>query len=323
MATSTTTLEPTRGAVVPAGFDHILNLSGAWDRAMKSSNRALRTRTEYLAVLRAFDTFLADNGMPRSVTAIRREHLEAYLVAERERGMSDATVSMRFRALQAFWKWAVNTDEVPASPMARMARPKVPDADTVEFPSLNDVKAVLIACKGTTFSDRRDTAIIRLLFDTGARRTEVADLKVDDVDWAGQRIRVTLKGRRSHSYGFGDNTAQALRKYVLARRRHPMAAQEWLWLGPKGRLTDSGLYQVVVDRSRQARLRVPLKVHAFRHRFAHDWLADGGSESDLIRHMGWTPGSGARLILRYGAAMGKERAEAAYRKLGAPGDRLL
>jgi integrase len=60
------------------------------------------------------------------------------------------------------------------------------------------------------------------------------------------------------------------------------SAVPWLWLGLFGRLTAWGRVQMLRRRSRQAGLP-DLHPHQFRHTFAHQWLAQGGSETDLMR----------------------------------------
>ena len=64
--------------------------------------------------------------MRRQVAAIRREHLEAFLVGLQDTGRSPATVNNRYRSLQAFFRWLGEEGELTESRMARMPRPKVP-----------------------------------------------------------------------------------------------------------------------------------------------------------------------------------------------------
>lgn len=55
----------------------------------------------------------------------------------------------------------------------------------------------------------------------------------------------------------GTKAARDIDRYVRARAAHPRAADPWLWLGKKGRLTPSGIYQMIKDRGNEIGLRPP------------------------------------------------------------------
>jgi site-specific recombinase XerC len=61
------------------------------------------------------------------------------------------------------------------------------------------LKNLFASCRGKDFISLRDTAIIRVLFDTGARLSEVANLTLDDVDLDLRMIQVLGKGRRART----------------------------------------------------------------------------------------------------------------------------
>ncbi len=77
-----------------------------WTLHLRSVGRAPRTIATYLRALDRLDPFLVERGMPRELGAIRREHLEAFLVELQARGNAPATVSILFRALRPFFALA-------------------------------------------------------------------------------------------------------------------------------------------------------------------------------------------------------------------------
>src|SRR5207247_2047677 len=96
-----------------------------------------------------------------------------------------------------------------------------------------------------------------VFIDTGARLAEVAGLKLEgedggDVDLEGGVLRVTGKGRRQRLLPIGARTTKAIDRYLRKRAQSHYATLPWLWIGKKGRLTDSGIRQMVWQRSLDA-----------------------------------------------------------------------
>ena len=108
------------------------------------------------------------------------------------------------------------------------------------------------------------------------RRAEIAGLKVEDLDLEANVALVLGKGRRPRGCPFGRRTALAIDRYVRVRARHRDSQTPDLWLGLFGRMTDSGVAQMLERRAKKAGLPA-IHAHLFRHTFAHQWLSQGGA----------------------------------------------
>ena len=145
------------------------SLIRSFERHLRSENRSERTIATYLAGLRQANAFL--RARDTTIEVATRADLEAFmgeLLARR----AASTAASYHKVLKLLYAWLAEEEEIPTNPMARIKPPIVPDKPVPIVPE-DGLKRLFKACAGNTFEARRDTALLMLLLDTGARRDEM------------------------------------------------------------------------------------------------------------------------------------------------------
>jgi site-specific recombinase XerD len=293
----------------------LTQLLPSWRRHLRAANYSPKTIASYLGGAERLLQFLRDRGMPIEAGSITREHLESFIEDQLER-FRPSTAATRYRDIQQFFKWLVDEGEVSVSPMAKMRSPKLEERP-VPIISMDNLQALFRTCEGRSLEDRRDAALLRTLLNTGARLSEVAGMRISDLDLDQEEVSVLGKGKRARWLPLGPKTVKAIDRYLRIRSTHKDAELEWLWLGPRGRLTDSGIAQMIRRRCTEAGI-APIHPHQFRHTFAHLWLSKGGGETDLMKLAGWRS---SQMVQRYAASAAGERARLAHKRIS-PGEEV-
>ncbi|GAA1068241.1 MULTISPECIES: tyrosine-type recombinase/integrase [Streptomyces violaceusniger group] len=302
-----------------------LGMSGAWagflrdwDRTLRAGNYPETTRYNYLLAVAQLARYLGGRGSggeegthdPLNVTKPQIEAFQAWMISSR----SASTAVNKHKALQQFFKWlAVDEGEIDRSPMEHVKQPRT-SQKLIPIVQAEDTSKILAACRGKTFLQVRDEAIIRLLCNTGARLSEVGFLKVEDIDLNTDSVHYHGKGSKDRRVRFGHRTARALSRYLRARAQHNGAPLPDLWLADRGGrpLAPNGI-KIMVRRRGLAAGLTGIHAHRWRHAFAHAWKRAGGDSGDLMLLMGWTSDDMPR---HYGASAAAERAQETHLRMG-------
>lgn len=229
------------------------------------SGRASGTIQNYRDVLSWLTTNRTEINQDAFTDAIKDFHA---------RPIQQSTMSMYCRTLKRFARFCYECgycDEIKV-PTVKEPAPPIKPLTT------DQVRSILLKVRGTDFLAHRDRAIIRTLFDTGVRRSELLGMKVDDFDWKAYKVHIVGKGNRPDVVYFCSRTRQALWDYELRARDRRIGAAFWV--------NRSGVAMSKTALRRMCR-NLGIHPHLLRHSFAVEYLKRGGDElslKTLLRH---------------------------------------
>jgi site-specific recombinase XerD len=214
---------------------------------------------------------------PEEITSemITQEEILGFLNhLEHKRNNCPATRNQRLAAIKSFLHYAARENPGLMLQNERTQAIRSKKTEHTPPPSLGtgQVRAILEAVDASTLIGKRDKALIQLLYNTGARVQEIADLRIGDLDMEGAAtVRLTGKGKKMRIIPLWDETVQCIKAYLQARVEKGICS-EHLLLNSKGApLTRFGIGRRIELHAKNAAKSCPsltgLKVtpHVFRH----------------------------------------------------------
>jgi len=205
---------------------------------------------------------------------------------EKTLGNSASTRNTRLAALKSFFKmvgllqtrYQSQCRQILAIPSKRTRRRKL------DFLEKNEVDAVFAAADTRSQDGYRDLCILRTLYNTGARASELCALRISDLNFGQKQILLYGKGRKERTVPLFDSTTAFLRTYLKSERRAPLPPfKDFLFINQRrGRMTRSGLYRLCSQYLAAAACKAPTieqktihPVHGWRRTTASHLLAAG------------------------------------------------
>jgi integrase/recombinase XerD len=249
---------------------------------------AVNTVAAYRRDLTTYLDFLLRRGI-MTPDAVSQDDVSAFSRELRTRAEAPLTASSTARMLSSvrgFHRYLLDEDQVPADVAASTKPPKLgtrlPKAISIE-----QMAQVLDAARGDTPQALRDTALLELLYATGARISEAVDLNVDDVI-DGDVVRLFGKGGKQRIVPLGSYARDAIDAY-LVRARPVFSARGLstpaLFLGSRGqRVSRQNAWLILRAVAERAKLGIEISPHTFRHSFATHLLA-GGADVRVVQEL--------------------------------------
>ncbi len=248
---------------------------------------AKNTLEAYSRDLRTFRQFMVGT---KRLGEITQDDISLYLCHLAEQNLSSTSRARMFTSLRCFFRFCLNEGIIETDPTRNSESPKVwrhlPNDLT---PS--EVTRLLQAESGDDWVSVRNRAILETFYATGARVSEVCDLKVMDIDFEEMTIRLTGKGSRQRMTPLTLAAVQSIEKYLHGCRewlrvKNPSGWDlNWLFVSRNGkRLHRENVFRIVKTAAIKAGIYKNVYPHLIRHSFATHML-EGGANLRVVQEL--------------------------------------
>ena len=229
-----------------------------------------------------------DNGVAKWEQATRDALLD-YLDFQRQQGLEESSIARSLAAIKVFFRYLYAEKFSSVDPTAAMDSPRLwrilPD-----MLSIRETERLLKAFPENSGEvlTIRNRAIIELMYASGLRVSETADLKLADIDFDSGMLRVVGKGSKERLVPVAAAVLTLLRKYISASRSELTAnipLSPYLFVSRTGRrLNRERIWAIIKEATLIAGINKEIHPHTLRHSFATH-LLENGADLRAIQEM--------------------------------------
>ena len=252
-------------------------------------NYSDHTVRAYQKDIETFSQFCSENHGEENIVKISYPLIRNWIVELSDHGVSNRSINRKISSLQAYYKFLLKIGDITVSPLVKHRALKTSKRVEVPF-SENEMEEILSEIPFTDdFEGERDKLIIELLYTTGMRRAELVNLKIKDVDFSSQVIKVLGKRNKERIIPMLASTIERIKSYLIKRSElENVTDSSFLILTKEGlKIYETLVYRTINKYFSLVSPKVKKSPHILRHTFATHLLnrgADLNSVKELLGH---------------------------------------
>jgi len=240
------------------------------------------TVSSYKNDIKSFFLWLDENSFnPLNINASDANNYVSKLFGD---GLKSSSVNRKISAIKSFYIFLQKKKIIMKSPIADIVMPKQEKYLPVSM-SEEEVERLLNSPDLNIQIERRDKAMIEVLYATGIRISELTNLKLTDLDINRSVLKVFGKGSKERLVPFGEKAAESISLYLKDRK--DLKSKE-IFLSNRGtKISRGAFWQRIKIYIKRENLKISISPHTLRHAFATHLLnrgADLRSVQILLGH---------------------------------------
>jgi len=247
------------------------NLSNYIDYLVLERGLAANTEDAYKSDLMSFIEYLDGAGIT-TFDDIQRSDINAYIRSLRKQNLAPTSVTRKIASLRGWFKWMMGMNLITQDPTVAVEQPKL-SKHLPKVLSVAEVDAIL-----AQDLPKVQKAMLEILYATGLRVSELANLKKQSVNLKHSYVRCFGKGSKERIVPIGKVAKEALLTYLDEREviiEKNNLETDFLFLNPDGRkITRQDIYDLI-RKLGETVIRKHITPHTLRHSFATHMLENG------------------------------------------------
>ena len=235
---------------------------------------SIHTQTSYARDLEKFQIFCASKAI-KELHMLGVNHVRMAVAQLHREGLGGKSLQRWLSSLRSFFQFCIrrgwlknNIADGISAPKSPRALPKTLDADQA---------AQFVQVEGDDFINKRDRALVELIYSSGLRLAEAVSLNINDIDWSDAMLTVTGKGRKTRTLPVGSHALTALKNWLEARTLYTQNDEQALFTTQRGqRISHRAVQMRLQQLSIQQGMDNPVHPHMLRHSFASHMLESSG-----------------------------------------------
>lgn len=235
-------------------------------------------------------TFFVENGGFIDWLKLSSRDIEIFIQYLAQKKDKRSTQSRKISTLRSFYRFLNKRNIIPVNPVELISL-RGNHKNLPEFLYSDEMVKVLKSISTTTPLGLRNMALLELFYATGMRVSEIANLKLDQVDFELNLILVHGKGNKDRYVAFGEEAKTALNNYLVEARKKLLLHKTdygYVFLNSNGnRITSRGLEYIIKNIFLNAGISASVHPHMLRHTFATQMLNNGAdlrTVQELLGH---------------------------------------
>lgn len=249
------------------------------DYLLLEKNYSHYTIKAYKTDLKAFSDFLKDHYDVQSLKEVNYAMIRTWIIILSENNISNRSINRKISTLNSYFKFLLKIEEISLNPLQKHKALKTIKKVQVPF-SVKEIEEVIkLLEEDDSFEGQRNKAIIELFYSTGIRRSELINLKLNQLDLTNNNIRVLGKRNKERLLPLLPSIKQTLIAYISIRSTvNPIKDIDNVFITSKGlKLYETLVYRIINNYFSYVSTKIKKSPHILRHSFATHLLNQGAN----------------------------------------------